>query len=45
METFRGKATEVMRSCGLANWGLSLGQPRPGLSLLNNHPHRCILLT
>jgi hypothetical protein len=38
VETFRGKATEVMRSRGLANWGLSLGRQRLGLLVLNNHP-------
>ena len=30
IETFRGKATEAMRSRGLANWALSMGRQRLG---------------
>ncbi|MFQ6021418.1 MAG: peroxidase family protein [Acidiferrobacterales bacterium] len=36
--TFRGKATEAMRSGGLANWGLSLGRQRLGDLKLQNQP-------
>jgi hypothetical protein len=38
IETFRGKATEVMRQKGLANWGLSMGRQRLGVLTLQNHP-------
>jgi hypothetical protein len=38
VETFRGKATPLMRSRGLANWALSLGRQRLGLVALQNHP-------
>lgn len=38
IETFQGKATDAMRSRGLANWGLSMGRQRLGLLTLNNHP-------
>ena len=38
IETFEGKATDAMRSRGLANWGLSLGRQRLGLLALHNHP-------
>ncbi len=38
VETFQAKATDAMRSKGLANWGLSLGRQRLGLLTLNNHP-------
>ncbi|SDY81250.1 Animal haem peroxidase [Nitrosomonas sp. Nm58] len=38
METFRGKATEVMRRKGLANWALSMGRQRAGELTLQNHP-------
>ncbi len=38
VDTFRGKATEAMRSRGLANWALSLGRQRLGLLGLQNHP-------
>jgi len=38
VETFRGKATDAMRSRGLANWGLSMGRQRLGLLTLHNHP-------
>jgi Animal haem peroxidase len=38
IETFRGKATEVMRQKGLANWALSMGRQRLGLLTLQNHP-------
>ena len=38
IETFRGKATEAMRSRGLANWALSMGRQRLGLLALQNHP-------
>jgi hypothetical protein len=38
VETFQGKATPVMRSMGMANWGLTLGRQRLGLLTLNNSP-------
>ncbi len=38
VETFRGKATEAMRSRGIANWGLSFGRQRLGALTLRNHP-------
>jgi hypothetical protein len=38
IETFRGKATEVMRQNGLANWALSMGRQRLGELTLQNHP-------
>ena len=38
VETFRGKATEVMRPRGLANWALTMGRQRLGLLALQNHP-------
>jgi hypothetical protein len=38
VETFRDKATDAMRSRGLANWALSLGRQRLGLLTLYNHP-------
>jgi hypothetical protein len=38
IETFRGKATDVMRSRGLGNWALSMGRQRLGLLALQNHP-------
>ncbi|MGA3028461.1 MAG: peroxidase family protein [Bryobacteraceae bacterium] len=38
INTFEGKATDAMRSRGLANWGLSLGRQRLGLLALHNHP-------
>jgi Animal haem peroxidase len=38
IETFQGKATEAMRSRGLADWGLSMGRQRLGLLTLNNIP-------
>src|SRR5208337_2892441 len=38
IETFEGKATDAMRSRGLANWGISMGRQRLGLLTLNNHP-------
>ncbi|HYK90727.1 MAG TPA: peroxidase family protein, partial [Acidobacteriota bacterium] len=38
VETFRGKATEAMRSRGLANWALSMGRQRLGLLTLRNSP-------
>ena len=38
IETFRGKATDAMRSRGLANWALSMGRQRLGLLSLQNHP-------
>jgi hypothetical protein len=38
VETFEGKATEAMRSRGMANWGLSMGRQRLGLLTLHNHP-------
>jgi hypothetical protein len=36
--TFEGKATDAMRSRGVANWAVSLGRQRLGLLTLNNHP-------
>jgi len=38
IETFEGKATDAMRSRGLANWGLSLGRQRLGILALHNDP-------
>ena len=38
VETFQAKATDAMRSRGLANWTLSLGRQRLGALTLNNHP-------
>jgi hypothetical protein len=38
INTFEGKATDAMRSRGLANWGLSLGRQRVGLLSLHNIP-------
>ena len=38
IETFQGKATDAMRSKGLANWALSMGRQRLGLLTLQNHP-------
>jgi hypothetical protein len=38
VETFRGKATDVMRSRGLANLALSMGRQRLGALTLQNHP-------
>ena len=38
IETFEGKATEAMRSRGMANWGLSMGRQQLGLLTLHNHP-------
>jgi hypothetical protein len=38
VETFRGRATEVMWQKGLANWALSLGRQRLRVLLLQNHP-------
>jgi len=38
IETFRGKATEVMRQKGLSNWALSMGRQRLGALTLQNHP-------
>ena len=38
VDTFRAKATEAMRSRGLANWATSLGRQRLGLLELQNHP-------
>ena len=38
IDTFEGKATDAMRSRGLANWGLSLGRQRLGLLTLHNIP-------
>lgn len=36
--TFRKKATQEMRSRGLANWALSMGRQRLGTLTLQNHP-------
>jgi hypothetical protein len=38
VETFRGKASDVLHKRGLANVGLSMGRQRLGLLLLRNHP-------
>jgi hypothetical protein len=38
IDTFEGKATDAMRSRGMANWGLSMGRQRLGLLTLHNHP-------
>jgi hypothetical protein len=38
VETFRGKATPIMRDRGLANWALSMGRQRLGQLALQNHP-------
>jgi hypothetical protein len=38
INTFEGKATDAMRSRGMANWGLSLGRQRLGLLTLHNVP-------
>ena len=38
IQTFENKATDAMRSRGIANWGLSLGRQRLGLLTLHNHP-------
>ena len=38
INTFEGKATDAMRTGGMANWGLSLGRQRLGILALHNHP-------
>jgi hypothetical protein len=38
IETFRGNATDAMRSRGIANWAVTLGRQRLGLLTLNNDP-------
>ena len=38
INTFESKATDAMRSRGLANWGLSMGRQRLGLLTLHNIP-------
>lgn len=38
VESFRGKASDVMTSTGLANTALSMGRQRLGLLTLGNHP-------
>jgi hypothetical protein len=38
INTFEGKATDMMRSRGMANWGISMGRQRLGLLSLHNHP-------
>lgn len=38
ISTFEGKATDAMRSRGLANWALSMGRQRLGLLTLHNIP-------
>jgi hypothetical protein len=38
INTFEGKATDAMRSRGLANWGISMGRQRLGLLTLHNIP-------
>ena len=37
VESFRGKASEMMGSTGLANWALSMGRQRLGVLTLGNH--------
>jgi len=39
VSSFRGKASEVMTSTGLANTALSMGRQRLGLLTLGNHPN------
>ena len=41
IDTFEGKATDAMRSRGLANWGLSMGRQRLGLLTLHNIRSSC----
>jgi len=38
IETFRGKATEVVRTTGLADWTVSMGRQRLGALTLQNNP-------
>jgi len=38
VKTFRGLATEQMRSGGIANWAISMGRQRSGALTLFNHP-------
>ena len=38
INTFEGKATDAMRSRGLADWGLTIGRQRLGTLTLHNHP-------
>jgi hypothetical protein len=38
INTFEGRATDAMRTGGLADWGLSLGRQRLGLLTLHNIP-------
>ena len=38
LETVRGKATQMMRQYGIANWALSMGRQRLGKLTLLNHP-------
>ncbi len=38
INTFQGKATNAMRTGGMANWGLSMGRQRLGILALHNHP-------
>ncbi len=38
INTFENKATDAMRTRGLANWGLSMGRQRLGLLTLHNIP-------
>jgi hypothetical protein len=37
VSTFRGAATEAMRSKGLSNWALTMGRQRLGILALQNH--------
>lgn len=37
VKSFRGDATDMMTSTGLANWALSMGRQRLGLLTLGNH--------
>src|SRR5499426_1971595 len=38
IDTFRGRASAVMRQRGLASWALSMGRQRLGALTLQNHP-------
>ena len=38
ISTFEGRATEFMRTRGMANWGLTIGRQRLGLLELHNSP-------
>jgi hypothetical protein len=38
VDTFQGKATPMMQTMGIENWGLTLGRQRLGLLTLHNSP-------